>query len=205
MHEGDKFQQLRNFYLQLVPGMSAESWEIVARSLTIRTVKKRDFILREGAVCNHVSFINQGLVRMFYNTEERENTICFFKENEYVSDYPSFLTRRPAQTNIQALETTEIVETNYEALQLHYQQIPEANYLGRLLAEELFIIMNETRIEELKSTIEERYNRIIERDPWILQRIPQYMVASYLGITAEALSRVKNRISARSRVLARVY
>ena len=142
---------------------------------------------------------------MFYNTEERENTICFFKENEYVSDYPSFLTRRPAQTNIQALETTEIVETNYEALQLHYQQIPEANYLGRLLAEDLFIIMNETRIEELKSTIEERYNRIIERDPWILQRIPQYMVASYLGITAEALSRVKNRISARSRVLARVY
>ncbi len=191
-----KFEQLKAFYLFLVPTLNEASWDRCEKVLQVRNFKKGEMILSEGQICNHVSFMNHGLVRMYYQgADGREKIICFFNENNYISDYPSFLTRKPAMLNIQALENTELVDTSYDQLQQLYQEVPEANLLGRMIAEQLFIKLNEGNASSINDTIEHRYTSLLNEQPWLMQKVPQYMIASYLGITPEALSRVKARMN----------
>ena len=126
-------------------------------------------------------------------------------EGMYVSEYASFLTRTPSFQYIQALEDTELVETNYENLQKLYREIPEANIIGRLIAEQMFIRINEINIISTKETIEQRYRRLINEQPWLLQKVPQYMIASLLNVTPEALSRVKARMNKTQKAPVMVY
>jgi CRP-like cAMP-binding protein len=186
---------LRNYYKQLLPTMTDESWNLCEQVVTIRTFKKGEMILREGMVCNTVSFINYGSVRMYYVVDGKEKIFSFCNELNYISDYRSFLTREPARAYLQALEATEVVDTSYEGLQMLYENVPEANKLGRLIAEGLFIEMSDGADTEKNETIDARYRKIVNEQPWLMQRVPQYMIASYLGITPEALSRVKARMS----------
>ena len=190
----DKIEPLRQYYKNLVPGMSAEGWEICRKLLSLRNVKKREFISREGQVCNHVSFITKGLVRLYHMKEERENIIGFCNEYNYIADYQSFLMRRPSEMFVQAMEDTELLETTYEGLQEIYRRVPEANLIGRLIAEKLFMEMCENNLSTIKETIEQRYYKLLDQCPWLPQRVPQYMIASYLGITPEAFSRIKSRL-----------
>ena len=193
MIDNSKFEPLRAYYKQILPTMSPEAWELAQSLLTVRTVKKRDFVIKEGEVCNFIAFVNYGSVRMYHLIEGREKIMSFCNETCYISEYQSFLTRRPAQVSIQALENTELVETSYEGLQLLYQKVPEANILGRLIAEQLFLMLFDGSLMVIKESIEQRYNKLINEQPWLMQRVPQYMIASFLGITPEALSRIKAR------------
>jgi CRP-like cAMP-binding protein len=193
MFANEIFAQLKAFYYFLVPQLPEESWDICESVLTVRRIKKGQLLLKEGQVCNYVSFINKGSIRVFYNVDGKEKVLCFFNENNYVSDYTSFLTRKPALLCIQALEDTELIETSYEGLQMLYSRVPEANLLGRIIAEQLFIRMSEISGLGRQDTIEERYAQLISEQPWLMQKVPQYMIASYLGITPEALSRAKSR------------
>ncbi len=201
----DKFSKLKAYYKELLPSMTEESWAICQNLLNIRTFKKGEFLLKEGGICNHVSFINSGLIRYYYIAEGREKTLCFMNEGMYVSEYASFLTRTPSFQYIQALEDTELVETNYENLQKLYREIPEANIIGRLIAEQMFIRINEINIISTKETIEQRYRRLINEQPWLLQKVPQYMIASLLNVTPEALSRVKARMNKTQKAPVMVY
>ncbi len=190
-----QLQPLRDYYKQLLPTMTDESWNLCEQLVTIRTFKKGEMILREGMVCNHVSFINYGSVRMYFVIDGKEKITSFCNELNYISDYRSFLTREPSRIYLQALEATELVDTSYEGLQLLYDKVPEANKLGRLIAERLFIEMSDGADTEKNETIDVRYRKIMDEHPWLMQRVPQYMIASYLGITPEALSRVKARMN----------
>ncbi len=201
----EKFNKLKSFYLQLFPGMTEEGWQKCASLLSFRKLKKRDYYLKEGEVCNTVSFINKGLVRMFYEIEGKEKIMCFIGEHAYVSEYQSFLTRKPSMIYIQALEDLELIDTTYHNLQYLYSTMPEANLIGRLIAEQLYISMNESSLIERKESIEQRYLRLIEEQPMLLQKVPQYMIASFLGITPEALSRVKARMVKDRKPMALVY
>ena len=196
MYPSEKLRQLKAYYQFLVPTLSETSWERCEKILQVRNFKKGDMIHREGSVCNYVYFINHGFVRIFYRAADgREKTVCFFNENNYISDYVSFLTRKPANINIQALDDTELVETSYENLQQLYKDVPEANLLGRMIAEQLFIRMDEGNAANINVTIEQRYTNLLNEQPWLSQKAPQYMIASVLGITPEALSRVKARMN----------
>lgn len=190
-----QLQPLRDYYKQLLPTMTDESWNLCEQLVTIRTFKKGEMILREGMVCNNVSFINYGSVRMYFVIDGKEKITSFCNELNYISDYRSFLTREPSRIYLQALEATELVDTSYEGLQLLYDKVPEANKLGRLIAERLFIEMSDGADTEKNETIDVRYRKIMDEHPWLMQRVPQYMIASYLGITPEALSRVKARMN----------
>ncbi len=196
MFASEKFAPLKAFYMFLVPSLSEESWNYIEQFLEVRSFKKGEMILKEGNVCNHVSFLNYGAARIYYHTPDgREKVACFFNENTYVCDYKSFLTRTPATESIQALDATELIETNFTNLQLIYERVPEANKLGRIIAEQMFIKLVEGNASAQKESIEVRYNRLIAEEPWLLQKVPQYMIASYLGVTPEAFSRVKARMN----------
>jgi CRP-like cAMP-binding protein len=206
MPEHDKFEKLKSFYRQLLPAMTEDSWKICESTLSVRNIKKGEMLVREGMICNHVSFINHGLVKIYYVVGGKEKIINFCNELNYVSDYHSFLVQAPAQTFVTAIEDTEVIDTSYSGLQMLYERVPEANILGRMIAERLFIQMCESTSCEVKDSIEERYRKVMQEKPWLVQRAPQYMIASYLGITPEALSRVKARMSPKRKpVLAAIY
>ncbi len=184
---------VKAFYYSLLPDMEAQSWERCAALMTLRHIPKGGFLLKPGQVCNHVSFINRGLTKLYYLEDGREIIMDFFTENCYVTDYASFLTRKPSGQYIEALEDTEVVELDYEGVQAIYDTVPEGNRIGRYIAEELFILLVQW-LGEIKSlTPEQRYERLSIDRPELLQRAPQYMIASFLGITPEALSRIRAR------------
>jgi CRP/FNR family transcriptional regulator, anaerobic regulatory protein len=189
----DSLHQLQYFFKQLVPGFTSESWETTAGVLSVRNFKKGEFLVREGQVCNYVSFINKGLVRLYHIVNGREKVICFAAENEYTSEYRSFLNRMPSDSFVQALEETEVVEMSYHDLQMLYAKVPEANLIGRLICEQMFQLISDTSQNKMRENVAHRYRRLIQDTPWLIQRVPQYMIASYLGITPEALSRIKSK------------
>ena len=194
MPKNEQFQYLKAYYKQLLPSLTEDNWKITEQVLKVRTYKKGELIVKEGQVCNNVSFINSGLVKMYFMVNGKEKIIGFCNELNYICDYQSFLTRKPANSYVQALENTEVVEISYDDLQMIYEKVPEANKLGRKIAEGLFLEMCEANHAEANETIIQRYRKVINEHPWLMQRVPQYMIASYLGITPEALSRIKSRV-----------
>lgn len=163
--------------------------------LKIRKLKKKEVLLREGQVCHSVYFINNGCLRYFYNVEGEENTGQFFFENGWYTDYGSFLTGETSLQNIDALEKTEVLYFSRTDLLELYVECPQFERFGRIMAERAFLGIR-TRNEMLvNQTAEERYLDLLNRRPKIFQRVPQHYIASYLGIKAPSLSRIRKRIS----------
>jgi len=198
MNDSEKTQKLKNYYKTVLPSATEAGMQFALSLATPHTIRKKDFYLREGTVCNHVAFVCTGLVRMYHLVDGKEKIMGFCNEMNYISDYRSFLTRTPSQIFIQALEDTEVLETSWDNLQLLYNTVPEANTMGRLIAEKLFNDLYESAVIGVKLSYEQRYELLLATCPWVSQRIPQYMIASYLGITPEGFSRIKAR-SARAK------
>lgn len=191
----DQHRMLRAYVEQLIPDIEEDTWQHFASKLTIKFYKKGELIIKPGMVCHHVSYVNKGLLRSYYLVDGKEIITSFFPEECYFSDYESFLSRKAAVMYSEAIEDSEVVDLNYEDLQSLYNEYPECERVGRLIAEELFVHLSNRNSSFMLDTPEQRYQRFLEECGPIAQRIPQYMIASYLGITPEALSRIRGRIS----------
>lgn len=150
-------------------------------------------MLQQGNIADEIFFINSGITRNFItNAKGEEITTHFAMEGDYITEYASFLKLRPAVCSIQALEDVEAVIINKKALEYGYEQVKEGNKLGRLIAEEYFMFAVDKLDEMYSDDILERFDKLNRTFPGIHQRIPQHMVASYLGITPVHLSRLKS-------------
>ncbi len=163
--------------------------------LEVKQFKKKDYLLREGQVCNKITFLNKGSARLFYNVEGTEKTIQFFFENSWHTDYASFLTGKPTIENLQALEDTEVVQFLKNDLQKLYKDIPKFERVGRVFAENAFLSVSQLNQMKTNEEPERRYLNLLKKRPELIQRIPQHYIASYLGIQPETLSRIRKRIS----------
>lgn len=190
----NKLDAIKNYYLNFIRLSDAE-WELLASYFKVVKYPKGSIILPIGEVCNLVYFVNYGLIKVYQKIEDREFIEAFFIENDYLSDYSSFLTRQPGISIIEALEDSELVELSYDAVQFLYNEIPALQKFGRLMAEFLFVIVSERSNSLLYESPEQRYLNLLNKQSRLLQRVPQYMIASYLGITPEALSRIRKRIT----------
>lgn len=186
-------EQVKQYFFNLVPEMDEEKWKSFAEVITIKHYSKGDTIIKPGDVCNHVSFVNYGLLRSYFVIDDKDAIYSFFWENTYFSDYESFISRRPAVMYSDVLEDTELAEITYDNLQKLYHLHPECERAGRLVAESLFVILSNRNAAFLLKTPEQRYYQFMEDCSMIATRVPQYMIASYLGITPEALSRIRAR------------
>jgi CRP/FNR family transcriptional regulator, anaerobic regulatory protein len=193
--EHNPLAQIRAYFFNLVPGLTEDKWKSFEQLVSIRRFKKGEVIIKPGQVCNHVSFVNYGLLRSYYLIDGKEIIAVFFHEDCYYSDYESFLSRKPSKMYTDVLEDTEVVDLDYDALQLLYNSYPECERAGRLVAEDLFVLLSNRNTSFLLQTPEQRYSQFLADWPGISNRIPQYMIASYLGITPEALSRIRSRMS----------
>jgi CRP-like cAMP-binding protein len=159
----------------------------------VKHLAKGEHFLLAGNVCREAAFIESGVFRFYINTGERDATYYFAAENEFICDYPSFLPRHPSSINIQALEAAEIRAISFDDLQSFYREINFGERFGRLIAEEIFVdsIQQLTSFYQDKPAI--RYQNFVHRFPQLVQRLPQYYIASYVGIEPQSLSRIRRR------------
>jgi CRP-like cAMP-binding protein len=164
-----------------------------------RKLNKGDFFNMQQMVCNDLGLIAKGIFRIYYhdpNTNEDKN-VYFFSENQFVVSFRSFVSRHPCWYFIEAMEDSEISFISYEHLNGLYETHPNWGTFGRILAESFFNIA-QTRTEEfIFFSHEQRYIRLLEQHPHIVERIPAYHISSYLGITNPSLSRIRKRIENR--------
>jgi CRP-like cAMP-binding protein len=161
-----------------------------------RKMNKGDFFNMQSMVCNDLGLIVKGIFRIYYQdpaTEEYKN-IYFFSENQFVVSFRSFVSRNPCWYFIEAMEDSEILFISYNDLNSLYETHSNWGKFGRLLAESFFNIA-QTRTEEfIFFSHEQRYIRLLESHPDIVERIPAYHISSYLGITNPSLSRIRKRV-----------
>lgn len=162
--------------------------------LEVRTFRKKEFLLQEGQISDRVNFINNGCFRLFYAVEGVENTIQFFFGDSWYTDYASFLTGAPTIENLQALQTSEVVQFKKQDLYLLYDKFPVFDRVGRILAENAFLSISLLNKMLTNEEPELRYLNLLKQRPELVQQIPQHYIASYLGIKPETLSRIRKRI-----------
>jgi CRP-like cAMP-binding protein len=183
-------------YIEQIANISKLDWDFFKSKLQRRIIPKKTIFLKINEIENHISFIESGVVRLFLPKEnpEKEITFGFSFKNQFVSAYDSFLTQKPSLYQLQALTETSILSVSYTDLQEVYQTTQIGNLIGRLTAERLFLIKSKREQNLLNLTAEERYLNLFKERPELIKVIPLKYISSYIGVTAQALSRIRKRL-----------
>lgn len=183
-------------YINQIADISDKDWNFFTSKLQRRVIPKKTTFLKINEIENHISFIESGVVRLFIPKEdsEKEITFGFSFKNQFVSAYDSFLTQRPSLYQLQTLTKTTILSITYKDLQEVYKTTQIGNLIGRLTAERLFLIKSKREQNLLNLTAEERYLQLFKERPELLKVIPLKYISSYIGVTAQALSRIRKRV-----------
>lgn len=166
--------------------------ELVNSAVTIKSVKKKAFLLEPDHTCKEIYFVSKGCLRLYFiNKKLNEQITQFAIENWWMSDYSSLESETPSNYYIQAVEHSEIISINKIKLENLFEKIPRLERYFRIVQQRAFIAA-QRRIEYIYSfNDEERYRNFSDRFPGFIQRIPQYMLASYLGFTPQFMSKIR--------------
>lgn len=157
-----------------------------------RNLKKKEVLLFAGDISSHMQYISSGCLRAYYMDQEaKEHIIQFGIEGWWVNDLYSYLTNTPAKQFIQALEKTSVVQIHKDNLNQLYDEVPAIERFFRIKFEKAYVALQDRTINSMSRPAEERYLDFRTQYRDIEQRVPQYMIASYLGITPEFLSRLR--------------
>jgi signal-transduction protein with cAMP-binding, CBS, and nucleotidyltransferase domain len=182
---------IRNVMNQMIDISESELDEFLGKTFS-KTFKRQEILSAPGTVPNEIFFIVKGIVRVVVTDKAgTEHTVHFAMENQFIADYTSFLINQDSIYTLQALEETTVAVLPREAVYWGYENLKEGQKMGRLIAE-FYFVYQDTRVRNMYSrTSKERYDSISEVFPGIHNRVPQHMIASYLGITPVHLSRLK--------------
>ena len=144
--------------------------------------------------CNHLYFIEKGLLRGYYFDEDKEITNWFAQENEFATCFYSFISKEPSLETIQTLEDCQLIQLSYTALQNLYTRFPETECIGRLITENYYMKLEGRMLSLQFKTAKERYENLFDKNPSLLQRASLGQIATYLGITQETLSRIRAEV-----------
>ena len=175
--------------------LTEEEWLVFSQFLVTKHYKKGDYLLKENDYCNHVGFVDKGFFNFYYLIGGVEHIRGFFFPNEFISNYPCFLLENKSKFYIQALEDCSVTLIHRDDLLMLYEKLPKIQVLSRKIVENLYMEVSGKYESFFLNSPEERYLELINTRPKFFQRVPQYMIASYLGMSPEGFSRIKNRIS----------
>lgn len=161
------------------------------RELQIKTLKKKEYLILEGSVCDFIAIVITGTLRSYVQNNEGEFNNDFYFENSFVSAYTSFLTQAPTNCNIEALTEVEIYYITHKQFHALIEKDAAFLKLAKYISDSYFIRKCKRETSFLKNSAAERLEMIKKLYPNIEQKVPQYHIASYLGITPESLSRIK--------------
>ena len=170
--------------------------EILKNELKPKKIRKKQYLLQEGDVCKFMAFVERGALRS-YTVDEKgsEHIIQFALEGWTISDLYSFLTGEPATYNIDAVEDSELVLISKAAHEKLLETLPKYESYMRIQLTGAYIAMQKRLTSIISLPLEERYAGFTATYPQIVQRFPQHMIASYMGLTPETLSRVRRKMN----------
>jgi CRP-like cAMP-binding protein len=184
-------QQIRQVMKQMITVSENELNDFLSQTI-IKTFKRQETISQPNAIPNEIFFINKGLIRVLITDHNGvEHSIHFALENQFIADYSNFIQKKPSIYSLQTLEETETVILPRSAIEWGYKNLREGQKMGRLIAEFYFIYQDDRIKNMYIRTPKQRYDSITTIFPDIHNRVPQHMIASYLGITSVHLSRLK--------------
>lgn len=176
--------------------MSSSDFEVMLPLLQKKTIKKQQHILKEGEICKDIFFLINGFVRMYYiDFDGSEINYRFTDKSNFFVDFQSFLTQKPSRYYWQAMQDSEVFTFPYKDVQQLYNTSSAWNNFGRLMAEHVYLQLNERVDMLLFMKPEERYIYLINNYPDLLNQVSQFHLSSYLGIKPESLSRLRKRLS----------
>lgn len=181
-------------FLEQKTDLSESDWLFFENHLQEKKVPKKTMLTQSNSIEQYVYFVTKGVFRFFIELPEKDITFDFAFPNDIMSSYTSFLTQNPSSAAIESLTEAEVLYINRSDLQRFYTETKNGQAIGRLFAEEFFMRKSKREISFLTLSPTERYVNLFKEQANLLQEIPLKYLASYIGVTPQALSRIRNRI-----------
>ena len=182
-------------YMNQYIDLTSDEQQIPQERANYRKYLKGQYIAQHGDICKYESFVLKGCIKTFYvDNDGQEHIVMFAIENWWTADLGSFITQTPADYNVQCIENTDVIQFSHQALEELFVLIPKLERFFRIIIQKAYVASEKRIIRNFSLTAKQRYLKFREQYPKIEQRVPQYMIASYLGITKEFLSKIRSEL-----------
>jgi CRP-like cAMP-binding protein len=189
------YSQINNSVLSKI-SFNEEELQVFNQLLKFKTVPKKTYMLRAGEICHFEAFVNKGCLRKYYINEQGQEVIIQFAiENNWISDIPSFSTQQPGNIFIETLEDCELLYLSPQSKEELLNAVPRFERFYRILVERYLNVLQNRLYFSISKTASEKYLDFLAHYPSIPQRVPQHYIASYLGMSAEFLSKTRTRMA----------
>lgn len=181
-------------YLEDKISLTEQNFDLIESVSTIKKLRKRQYLLQEGDICRFNAFVCKGFLRYYYVDDKgQEHILQFAPENYWTGDRESLDAELPSKYNIDAIEDSEILLIKKNDFEMLFKTIPAFNdFVNKTIKKNVLVLQERIHVS-ITHTAEEKYTNFITKYPSITNRVPQHMIASYLGISAETLSRVRKQ------------
>ena len=187
------YDKLKIYCRKTIP-LTDNELKLIDAYFEFKGLKKKDFLLQDGKICNFIGFVAKGVIRHFHVKDGVEKTCDISFENAWVTDFQSFTHDTSCIMNLQAMEDTAVCIIRKDKLYKLYSECNKYETFGRLMAEQVAQRATEIAMSLSSDKPEERFQKLIKKQPDLFQRIPQKYIANFLGVSPESLSRIRNRI-----------
>ncbi len=181
-------------YFSKITNLAAEEIELLTDTMVIKSYPKGNFLVEEGQFNSDTYFVLDGLVRQYKVIEGNDITINFFSEEQWIISLEEFNTRLPSKFNLICTEDTRVVIGNEQKAQELFKQFPRFEKISRQIMETVFLAQQNSMTSYVTNKPEQRYLALLNSRPDIFQRVPQYDIASFIGVKPESLSRIRKKL-----------
>ncbi len=193
--ESIKMDELYKILEDLI-GLTESEWRSFSAKLNRKAFKSKTQLVKEGYTAHNIYFIETGLLRTYHLLEGKEINTYFACDRQFISSFSSFISQSPSFEILEAIEDSTVYELPYHTLTTLYAESKKFEKLGRILAEKNYLCVLDRTFTMQTKTAKQNYLYFIKNyDKKIIQRVPQYQIASFLGIAPESLSRIRKEIS----------
>ena len=197
-HQRNKLEQYKGILDNIGKYVTLTDEETKKLLAIIRTsrIKKRQFIDQPNYVCNYRNYVVKGAFRSYFiDNEGKEHTVQIALEDWFVSDFCSYISQTPATLFVEALEDSIILQMSYNDIESLCKEVHALSEYFRIITERAFAFSRKRALSNLSLTAEERYLEFLNRYPNMIKRVPQKVIASYLGFTPEFLSKIRKELA----------
>jgi CRP-like cAMP-binding protein len=174
--------------------LTKDEQDIFTAFLQSKKIKRKQFLLTDGDICKHSAFVTSGCLRGYtVDKSGIEHVLSFAPPDWWIADMYSLLSQKPGTLNIEALEDTEVLLLSKTSQEKLYLQIPKFEHFFRIITEKSLVASQQRLIDGLSLTAEERYHNFCKRYPTLIDHLPLKQIASYIGVTPEFFSRMRNK------------